>query len=99
VKLERQTVQAIALSEAREQELVKRNGYKSRQRHLKCLVVKRRYTQQRQGEQNEINGDAEQHWAHAFCVAARPSLDLSLLHAATPDHLSTDQPKEFNRIR
>ena len=22
------------------------------------------------------------HWAHAFCVAARPSLDLSLLHAA-----------------
>jgi hypothetical protein len=22
------------------------------------------------------------HWAHAFCVAARPSLNLSLLHAA-----------------
>jgi hypothetical protein len=22
------------------------------------------------------------HWAHAFCVAARPSLDLSLLDAA-----------------
>ena len=60
VKLQHQAGQALALSEAREQELVKCNGHKPGQRHLKCLVVKYRNTQQRQAEQNEINRDAEQ---------------------------------------
>ena len=60
VKLEHQAGQALALSEARKQELVKCNGHKPGQRHLKGLVVEHRYTQQRQAEQNEINRDAEQ---------------------------------------
>jgi hypothetical protein len=45
VKLEHQPSQALALSEARKQELVKCNGHKPSQRHLKCLVVEDRYTQ------------------------------------------------------
>ena len=59
VKLEHQAGQALALSEARKQELVECNGHKPGQRHLKRLVVEHRYTQQRQAEQNEINRDAE----------------------------------------
>ena len=42
------------------QQLVDGNGRKPGQRHLKCLVVEDRDTEQRQAEQNEINRDAEQ---------------------------------------
>jgi hypothetical protein len=75
VKLQHQAGQALALSEARKQELVKRNGYKPGQRHPKCLLVKHRYTQQRQTEQNEINRDAQQvdglRRVHVSCECCR----------------------------
>jgi hypothetical protein len=51
VKLEHQAGQALALSEARKQELVKCNGYEPSQSHLKCLMVEHGYSQQRQAEQ------------------------------------------------
>ena len=59
-KLQDQAGEALALPEARKQDLVKCNGHKPGYRHLKCLAVEDRYTQQRHAEQNEINRDAEQ---------------------------------------
>jgi len=37
---------------------------------------------ERLGTENFLVRTAMMHWAHAFCVAARPSLDLSPPHAA-----------------
>jgi len=42
------------------------------------------------------------HWAHAFCVAARPSLNLSLLYAANtrkPFYTATATVANPRRIR
>src|SRR3954469_897220 len=60
LKLKHQAGQALALSEARKQKLVKCDGHKPSQRHLKCLVVEYRYTQQRQAEQDEIDWNTKQ---------------------------------------
>jgi hypothetical protein len=60
VQLQDEAGEDLALPEARKQELVKCNGHEPGHRHLKCLVVEHRYTEQRQAEQNEINRDIEQ---------------------------------------
>src|ERR1044072_295485 len=60
MQLQNQSGEALALPEARQQELVKCNRQNPRQCNLERLVVEDRDTEQRQAEQNEINRDAEE---------------------------------------
>ncbi len=50
---------AIAGLEPGEYQFVQRDRAESRERYLQCVVVEQRDTQQREGEQDEVERDAE----------------------------------------
>ena len=78
--LHHETAEPLALSESGENQLVEGDYCEPGQCNLQRLAMEDRDAEQRQAEQYEIDRDSEQvveasQWAHAFCVAARPSLD------------------------